>query len=250
MHRPFSIPALCALFSAALGGCAADNGDEGIFITSNVVPGPGCSLVAAAGEPFLSHGTYSVFSPTGYKFHPQMKSRISATAAQIDARTIIMEGSRVNLTFPDESVFSAAQQDDLRSRGIMRFSSLFSAPLTPNGGLADGSFDIITPALLDELVAAKGAGILAAGAPSFRAEVVATVVVYGDMSGEEITSQEFQYPVTICNDCVVNVLGACPLPMGTAVVNPGNVCNPYQDGVADCCRTGDDVVCPATVAPL
>ncbi|MBA3452414.1 MAG: hypothetical protein H0T42_04880 [Deltaproteobacteria bacterium] len=249
MHRLFSIPALGALFTAALGGCAADNGDEGIFITSNVVPGEGCALVASAGEPFLSHGTFSVFSRSGYEFHPQMKSRIIATATQIDARTIIMEGARVTLTFPDESVFSAAQQDDLRSRGVMRFSSLFSAPLPPNGGLADGSFDIITTALLDELVAAKGAGILAPGAPSFRAEVVATVVVYGDMSGEEVTSQEFQYPVTICNDCVVNVLGSCPLPAGTTLVNEGNSCNPYQDGVADCCRMGDDVVCPATVAP-
>ena len=249
MHRLFLIPATCALISAALGGCAADNGDEGIFITSNVVPAANCTFIASPTEPFVAHGTYSIFSPGGYRFHPQMKSKISATAMQENARTIIVEGARVTLAFPDESVFDAAKQDELRSRGIMRFSSLFSAPLAPNGGLADGAFDLITPALLDELVAAKGPGILAAGAPSFRVEVVATVVVYGDMSGDEVTSQEFQFPVTICNDCVVNVLGACPLPMGTALTNGGNVCNPYQDGTVDCCRSGADVVCPAMVAP-
>lgn len=248
MHRLFSIPATCALITAALGGCAADTGDEGIFITRNVVPGDGCTFTASATEPFLAHGTYSVFSPGAYRFHPQMKSKITATAAQENARTIIVEGARVTLTFPDESVFTAAQQEDLRSRGIMRFSSLFSAPLSPNGGLADGALDLITPALLDELVAAKGNGILAANAPSFRAEVVATVVVYGDMSGDEITSQEFQFPVTICNDCVVNELGTCPLPMGTTITNVGNVCNPYQDGTVDCCRMGADVVCPGRVA--
>lgn len=248
MHRLFTIPATCALITAALGGCAADNGDEGIFITSNVVPDDGCTFTASAAEPFLTHGTYSVFSRDGYRFHPQMKSKITATAAQENMRTIIVEGARVTLSFPDESVFTAAQQEALRSSGVMRFTSLFSAPLSPNGGLADGAFDLITPALLDELVAAKGAGILAADAPSFRAEVVATVVVYGDMSGEEITSQEFQYPVTICNDCVVRELGACPLPVGTMITNTGNVCNPYQDGTVDCCRTGADVVCPAQVA--
>src|SRR5688500_1452658 len=134
MHRLFSIPATCALFTAALGGCAADNGDAGVFITSNVAPAAGCTFTASATEPFFSHGTYSVFSPSAYGFHPQMKSRVTATAAQTDARTIIVEGARVTLTFPDESVFTAAQQEDLRARGVMRFSSLFSAPLPPNGG--------------------------------------------------------------------------------------------------------------------
>src|SRR5665647_966903 len=128
MHRLFSIPTVCALFAAALGGCAADNGDEGIFLTSNVAPGDTCTFSASATEPFLSHGTYSEFSPGPYRFHPQMKSNITATALQENARTIIVEGARVTLTFPDESVFSAAQQDDFRTRGIMRFTSLFSAP--------------------------------------------------------------------------------------------------------------------------
>ena len=249
MHRPFSIPAACALLASVLGGCAADNGDEGIFITKNVVPEDGCSFAASESAPFLAHGTFSVFSPSNYRLHPQMKSKVTATAAQENARTVIVEGARVTLEFPDESVLSASQQDTLRNNGVMRFSSLFSAPLPPNGGIADGELDLIPTALLDELIAAKGNGILAADAPSFRAELVASVVVYGDMSGSEVTSQEFKYPVTICNDCVVNELGACPLPMGTEVANTGNSCNPYQDGKVDCCRMGADVVCPAIVTP-
>jgi len=249
MHRLLSLPTVCALSVAALGGCAAENGDEGIFITSNIAASDTCSFSASGSEPFLSHGTFSVHSRFGYRLHPLMKSRVTATTTQTDARTVIVEGARVTLTFPDEGVLGAAQQDALRNSGIMRFTSLFSAPLTPNGGLATGEFDLITPALLDELIAAKGNGILAVDAPSFRAELVATVVVYGDMAGSEITSQEFQYPVTICNDCIVNELGACPLPMGTVLTNTGNACNPYQDGNVDCCRMGADVVCPATVAP-
>ena len=247
MHCLFSIPAVCALFVAALGGCVADNGDEGILIVSNTsAPAAACTFTGSPTQQFNPHGSFSVFSTEGYSLFPLMKSRITSTPAMMDARTILVEGARVTLTFPDESVFTAAQQTDLRNRGIMKFSSLFSAPLAP-GGTANGIFDIITPALLDELVAAKGVGILAANAPSFRAEVVATVVVYGDLAGEETTSQEFQYPVTICNDCIANVVGMCPLPMGT-VVSTGNACNQYQDGNVTCCRQGADVICPAIVS--
>jgi hypothetical protein len=104
--------------------------------------------------------------------------------------------------------------------------------------------------VLDQIVAAKGAAVLATNAPSFRTEVIADVVVFGDMSGKEITSQEFQFPVTICNDCVTNEVGPCPLPVGT-VPRAGNACNPFQDGTADCCRMGapsNALECPATVA--
>ncbi|MDB4962066.1 MAG: hypothetical protein JWP01_2065 [Myxococcales bacterium] len=247
MYRSLTIPAACFTLAAALGACAADNGDEGIFVTKNVAASASCTFTADEGAAFLSHGTYSIHATTSYALHPQMVSRVTASAGQQEARTIIMRGARVNLRIPDETVLSAAQQESLRASGVMKFSALFTAPLPPNGGIATGELDVITPALLDQIVMAKGAGILAADAPSFRTEVIASVVVYGDMSGSEITSQEFQFPITICNDCVVNELGACPLPAGT-VPRPGNACNPFQDGSADCCRLNDEVICPATVA--
>ncbi len=246
MHRVFSIPAVCALVAAALAGCAADNGDEGIIILSNTAPpDDNCAFDGSESQPFLPHGTYSVFASEGYTLFPLMKSKLIATEDKVDSRTIAVEGARINLTFPDETVFSAAQQDELRSRGIMRFTSLFAAPLKPNGGTSNGLFDVITPALLSELIAAKGAAIT--GSSSFRAEVVATVVVYGDVAGDEVVSQEFQYPITICNDCIVNVVGTCPLPAG---FEPrfGNVCGVFQDGGVDCCTQGTDIVCPAIVS--
>jgi hypothetical protein len=247
MHRVFSIPAVCALVAAALAGCAADNGDEGILILSNSAPpDDSCSFTGSEDQAFLSRGNLSVFATEGYEMHPLMKSKIIATEDKINERTIAVEGARINLTFPDETVFSAAQQDDFRSRGIMRFTQLFAAPLTPNGGTSNGRFDIVTPALLSELIAAKGAAIT--GPDEFLVQVVATVVVYGDVAGEEVVSQEFQYPVNISNNRIVRVLGTCPLPAGT-VVAQGNFCNPYQDGVVDCCSVGTGIRCPATIGP-
>jgi len=51
--------------------------------------------------------------------------------------------------------------------------------------------------------------------------------------------------VTICNDCVLQNIGTCGMvtPMGAA-----NPCNPFQDGVLDCCTVmgTSTVQCPAS----
>lgn len=242
MQRPTTILVL----TVALGACVAENGDEGIFITKNVAPGEGCSFAASSTSPFIAHGTFSINSPSAYQLHPQMKSRVTAAEGQTDARTVIVRGARIELSFADPSLFSTSELDEMRSSGITRFETRFTAPLPPNGGLADGDVDMIQTSLLDRLIA-KNPAIANPGGERFRAEVIASVRVFGDMSGNEITSQEFQYPVTICNDCVTNILGACPLPAGTDPAL-GNACNPYQDGVVDCCSQGNDIICPPSIA--
>ena len=234
------------LLLSSLGACVADNGDEGIFITKNVAPGEDCSFSASESSPFLAHGTFSIFSPAAYRVYPQLQSRVTATTGQEDARTIIVRGARVELEFADTTLFSASELAEMRTAGLTRFETLFTAPLRPNGGIADGAVDVVQPAVLDRIVA-KRPDITAANAPVFRTEVIGKIRVFGDMSGSEITSQEFQFPLTICNNCVINVIGACPLPMGT-MVRPGNSCNPYQDGVVDCCMSDGQLSCPATVS--
>jgi hypothetical protein len=75
--------------------------------------------------------------------------------------------------------------------------------------------------------------------------VLANVEAFGDLQGTEIVADPYQYPVTICNDCVVNNLGACSaLPVGT-IARTGNPCNPFQDGIVDCCEGTNGPVCPA-----
>lgn len=233
------------MFAAALGACVADNGDEGIFILKNVKPEAGCVFTASATSPFITRGQVSVFSPDGYQLHPQMKSRITAAVGQEDQRTVITRGARIDLEIVDKALETAmGGAASLQSMGITKFEIPFTAPISPNGGITDGSFELITRRFLDEVVRASGANDTAT---PFRTEIMATVVVYGDMAGAEVTSNPFRYPVTICNDCVANVLGACPLPMDT-VIREGNACNAYQDDPVDCCLQGTEVVCPAILA--
>ncbi|HEX5063435.1 MAG TPA: hypothetical protein VFV99_28860, partial [Kofleriaceae bacterium] len=115
------------------------------------------------------------------------------------------------------------------------FSVLFSGALPPAASV-NSFVDIIPPQQLIAIGAMAGDG-------SINAEVLAEVVIKGDLNGDEIKSQPFFYPVTVCNDCVVNIVGACPV-MGT--IRGGNACNPFQDGVVDCCtETSGSVSCPA-----
>ncbi|MBA3460031.1 MAG: hypothetical protein H0T46_08725 [Deltaproteobacteria bacterium] len=225
-----------------LAACAADDGDEGIFISKNVLPADGCTFSSSAAELFNPHGTVSVFSPEGYTMYPQLVSRISATENNVQQRTIQMRGSRVDIEILDPSL------SGISGDGITRFESRFAAPLAPNGGITDAAFQAIPTAFLQAVAQAKGLNPMST--ERFSTEVIVHAKVYGDLSGSEVVSQEYEYPVTICNNCVTNVLGACPLPLGTTVLAPTNPCSAYQDGFSDCCVSGGNVVCPGVVATM
>lgn len=230
------------LMTLGLGlvACAADNGGEAIYLSKNVAPGTGCTFSATAAEQFTAHGTFSMFATRGYRMYPQMVSQLTATDAQTQARTIQVRGARVDLTFADPSLSGFPSE-------LTRFQSLFSAPLPPNGGIADGAFELV-PAELAAMVASR-LGVTMMSTEHVRTEVIAKVVVFGDLAGDEVVSQEFQFPVTLCNDCVTKNLGNCPLPHDTVLVNGGNVCNPFQDGTVDCCTANNELVCPAVLMP-
>ena len=232
----------CIVMTLGLGlaACAADNGGEAIYLTKNVAPGMGCTFNATAAEQFTAHGTYSMFATRGYRMYPQMVSQLTASESQTQQRTIQVRGARVDLEFADKSLTGFPSE-------LTRFQSLFSAPLPPNGGIADGAFELI-PAELAAMVASR-LGVTMASTEHVKTEVIAKVVVFGDLAGDEVVSQEFQFPVTLCNDCVTKALGSCPLPFDTVIANSGNVCNPFQDGTVDCCVQGTELVCPAVLAP-
>jgi len=244
--RSFTIP----LLLAGLGACVDDSSDGAIFITKNVAPGDDCTFTSTEGELFLPHGVWSVHSTGGYQMFPQMKSRITAAADQIDQRTIILQGARVDIELADPALRADLDLARLQAEGITKFQSRFSAPLLPNGGITDGAIELLTRRLIDEIIAVRPGidNVNQDAAPAFSTELLASVVVFGQLAGDEVTSQSFTFPVTLCNKCVVNIVGACPLPEDAAP-RTGNSCNQFQDGNVDCCVNGSGgLVCPATVA--
>jgi len=225
---------------AALAGCTANGGDEGIVVLKNVVPKAdmgGCSFSSQETEVSLVRGALDVEFGTGYVVIAQLKSRISAVAGQESLRTVFTRGANIDIAFSDPTLFTAAEIDALNAKNLLHFMQPFTAPIAPNGGVQDVLFELIPP----ELSAALAAK------PTFRTVVAQTsFTVVGDLAGGDVTSQKFQYPITVVSSGYKHDEGACALLSASFTPRVGNPCNPGQDGVVDCCTdaVGADV-CPA-----
>jgi hypothetical protein len=252
-----------AIALLASAGCVADSGDEAFVIRNNLAAGDtSCAFTPQLTAASTSRGTLNTRSPDPYLLAPLIESRITAATGQESLRTVSLMGAKIDLAVGPITVvdgqgnttfscavegatpcFDAAASADLAAGGITRFRSLFSAPLAPNMGLTAATFDLVPTTLVREIQ--RKVGALAADA-HLRAQVVATARVYGQLNGSEVESPPFVFPVTVCNDCVVNILPtSCAQTPKSFVARKGNPCNPYQDGVLDCCQEGTSLICPA-----
>ncbi len=233
MHR-----LILLMFVVIVSGCA-DSGDEGFFIRNNIAPGEGC--VITPGGAFLSRGEIALGSPDPYILTPEIESRITATDENQSQRTVALRGARIDLSVESMTVDGAPQTPPPLTNA--KFSSLFSASLSPLGSTT-ASFDVVSAAALNELRSKAPA------TGAVRIQLLAKATVYGNLGGgdDEIEGVPFYYPVTVCNDCIISVIGTCPLPVGTTP-RPGNVCNQFQDGVVDCCiDASNTIICPGPVS--
>lgn len=250
MHR------LIGLFALVTAVGCADSGDEGFVISHNLASGEDDCILTIGGLS-RSRGQIYLDSPNPYFLTPQFESRVTALDTQVNQRTIALRGARVDLsvaavtvkTGTTFDVFTPERIDSLNAgftSQLVKFTSLFSAPLPP-GGQATASFAVVTEPFLAELKSKVGGS----AESEIQAELVARITPFGFMGGgdDEIQGVPFEYPITACNDCIVNVIGACPVPMELAP-RPGNACNMFQDGVVDCCDSGAGIICPAPIETM
>jgi hypothetical protein len=251
------------LLAFLLAGCVADTGDEGFVVRNNLAPDEEkCSFVAATSSPALSRGTLHTRSSSAYLLTPLIESRLTAAMGQEQLRTVSLQGAKVDLaigpitvedalgaiTFScaaegDRACFSETERDKLADDGLTKFRQPFSAPLPPNGGLSSAVFDLVPTTVVSEIK--RKVGAVPVGG-RMNALVLATATVYGQLGGSEVNGLPFMYPVTVCDDCIVNNLGPCGEVSVTFEPRTGNPCNAYQDGVIDCCtNAAGGAVCPA-----
>lgn len=257
---------LRALVPIALlaGACTTNQGDEGMVVVQNSAVGDKCEFLDT-NPAFNPRGTLFLDSPVPYLFTPVVESKISATTTQVQEKTIALHGARIDVSIDafevvhddgtiSQLTFDATELGTLKTMGATHFKSLFAAPLPPNAGRANVAFDIVPLSLLSAIT------MKAAATPAdhVHVQLVASVSVYGDLAGDEVTSLKFEYPVTVCSDCIVNQLrdamtGAaldCSMVAAGTAVRPGNACNAFQDGNVDCCTTNGALVCPAPVKAM
>lgn len=238
---------LAALMPLALVACV-ESGDEGLYILNNTaVTETSCSLSGDPEQAMLSHGIIHYLSPSAYVMTPLVQSRIQPVEGIDDqSKTVQLRGADIALTL---KAFTVAHTDGTFTttrpeKMYMPFSSLFSGAIGPLASV-NAFVDTIPPATLRQIAADTNADL---NTEAFQAEILATVVIRGAINDDTITSAPYLFPITVCNDCVVVNLGACPV---MTAPRTGNACNPFQDGVVDCCTdASNNLICPAVTATM
>jgi hypothetical protein len=216
----------------ALLGCV-ESGDEGMYIIKNAAVGESCVATADPAAPYLGHGSIYYGSDSAYVMTPIIQSRlVSDEGADMAGRTIQTSVQHADGSFSDNGSLNTS---------LGGVSTLFSGVVSP-GGTTGAVVEIIPPATLRNAINMAGGNLLT---EQVRAELLAEVVIRGEVNGDSIETPAYFYPVTVCNDCSVNIVGDCPMTGGTP--REGTGCNPFQDGsVIDCCRESTGALtCPA-----
>ena len=248
--------ALFTLAPFALVGCLAHTGDEGMYIYNNTAAsGTTCMLTGDPGQPFFSGGMISTLSTSGYFITPLIRSRITALAGNDEAsRTIELRGAHVSTgTTTADILFSGS----LLPEGSVNVgfelpiaTASYTATITPFGKLAGG--DITGQPFTYRVTVCTsttgGCVVDDRGLCGNRCSNDATLAcnLPADCGGGSCSTS--MVPCTTTAQCGA-AGGTCGFPYtcGPAGITPrpGNPCNPYQDGIVDCCHNATGLVCPA-----
>lgn len=242
MVRASFVAVLSAAMSLVAVGCADEAGDGALRIIRNQFIDDESCVVSPTTVLSRGNGAIEAVSPVDYVLTPIVQNSASSQSGKYTAqRTAFLEGARVDLEFSDPNLFTAAEIAQMQTDGLTKFSSPFSATVTPDAGTTGTAIAIIPVELL-----AKISPKLTAASPSTT--VTARVRVYGKMGGGDVEGEQFFYPVRVCDS--LKKPGSCTIqslaPSCTAISNPkiGNPCNPYQDSPVDCCTANGNTVCP------
>jgi hypothetical protein len=229
-----------------LGSCSGDTGR--FFIVQNQVPTAGC-VVGTNKNLYQGEGVLDVSLVGGgsfaYQLFPLLQNDYptAGSANAPEPNRMFVRAFRVRVEAADgappkvaETIDRLANSDLTRS--LVEFQQPWAATIEPGGGLLAAAVGVI-PSELARQVRNTRALESATFAP-----VNVRVKAVGQRRDGDVESQEFVFPIRLCDGCLVTNRTACPF----AAKNLGNACNVAQDALVDCCAAGTELVCPAPAA--
>ncbi len=231
-HRQLLSSLCAATLVAGFAACAQDGGDKTVLITNNMAPADMCLLTPSEAGPFLAAGTLDLAGSGSYLFFPLIKNLTSSNdGTLLSNRTFFAEAFRITLTSSDSGTQAAIADAD-------SYTALTGFSVAPDNSLFGASIQVLSRDVVDVLKARL--------ARFERTSILASVEVIGKLSGDQVSSNAFAFPITVCVGCLVTDLGPCDmLDSAFTVTSPGNSCNPGQDQAVQCCSTPQGNVCPA-----
>lgn len=235
MTRPRSSHLLTILpLALGLGACVDNNADSGLTILRAAAADDGCTFDADS-DVFLSSGFVQSSSRLGYILAPLVRNDIALREGEValTPKTVFLTAARVTIKFYDDDLFDDANTTRLTSEGLIRFQVPISGSIPPNFSTAVFTMTAVPGALLAEV----NERLVTLNRGSTVLDV--QVQVIGTRGGSELESNVFRYPVDVCLECAINILGDCAdIPIGTEIAT-GGACQTVQDGFIDCCTGAD-----------
>jgi hypothetical protein len=231
--------ALALIIAVAATACLANDAGTGFIIIDNSAPPMGtCSFTGTQGQPAISSGTLDTASPTGYLFDPLLQSRLTTLMGQDPtSKWITVQGAKVTLLFPlvetTDAMGASTSLTPTVDPSLTNFQVDASGFLTPNGGTANVSFELVPWPLIPQLT--RGVNL---ATQKFTAQIEAQVTMFGYEGHSNIDAEPFTFGVTLCNDCVATNYGMCPVKAASLPAVTTNPCNKFQDGAVNCCCAG------------
>jgi hypothetical protein len=229
---------------AGLGACSNDSGGR-FFIVQNQVPEAGC-VINTNRNIYTGEGVLDLAlvgdGAFAYLLFPLLQNDFPAagSAGAPEPNRMFVRAFRVRVEpgagAPGKVIelFDRLDSSD-QTHSLIEFQEPWAATIDPGGGMLAAGVGAIPGELARQL---RSSRILDTNP---RVPLTVRLRAVGKRRDGDVESDEFAFPVRICQDCLANLVGACP----HAPVNLGNPCNPAQDAPVDCCQAGAELTCPA-----
>lgn len=236
-HLYIGLGCFMAVLATGLG-CVEDR--TSLTILRNAVPNSDCTVDGASAE-FRSMGwldlSETAFSdtfaqPPQYIMYPVVQNNLIPTVGQgtgAELNIVEIKEARIDLDLGD----IGGDYEDLK------FKFPVFITLLP-GELAALPVVIIPPQIASLLAGAVQ------GQQAYQPIVRVKLKFLFQLGVRDIESHQIEFPVVLCDGCLLDIGGYCDSGLFATLEHPGNACNYVQDAQVDCCLdNGGGVVCPA-----
>jgi hypothetical protein len=249
--------AIVAGVGAVVSACAHD--DSTIFIynaiaPTAVAPGAECVFSANPSQTFLPSGELDVSLGASYRAEflvgNQMVAQVDPTVPRTETSIVDIQGAVVRIT--------AANGTQLTTYTDPTAGSIPAASGGTPGYLAI-SVTIVNPATVAQLFPQlSDGGFGGFVGPGHEVKLITYTKMFGKtLGGQYVESNEYEFPVTLCSDCLISFTQAdisplCPVAncLGVGNTTATVPCSPGQDLATDCslCRGSDNPFCSPNAA--
>ena len=223
-------------------------------VLQNQAPKPGCAIdtdeTVYRGEGYLDLSLVSAGAQSAYWIFPLVVNNLPASdTGGPDGNEIDVHSFAVDITpspqgrLPPnvQALFDHLNDPSMGNPALLHYSLPWAVTIKSGGGKAATAVNGFSVALAQQVLATGDVGV---SATSMLVNV--RTRIFGTTNTQDIESDPFDFPINVCNGCLVASVQPCPVAVKPS--NPGNACNVAQDEPVDCCSFNGALMCPPAVA--